>query len=146
MHRTSDGCRPDQLFGLWAIEETRFATLVEMAKSADLATLHAASVGADAPSQTLCAIDGRIALIGINGPMTKYPTSLSSMFGGISTIRTRQALRAAARSPEVDGIMVTSDTPGGTVAGAAAPKAPAEEPAAANAQPDRTGPAGRYRP
>jgi signal peptide peptidase SppA len=115
-------CRPDQLFGLWAIEETRFRQYVALAKGADLEKLRAESmaaaekVAAGPPYQVTA--DG-IAIIDIAGPMTKYPTSFQALFGGTSTLRTREALRAAVRDPDVHGIMVRVDSPGGTVAGGA---------------------------
>jgi signal peptide peptidase SppA len=115
-----DGCRPDQLFGLWAIEETRFRRMVDLAKAVDLAALRAESVAAAdrAASQPLyrTGADG-IARIDISGPMTKYPTSFQALLSGTSTLRAREALRAAARDPEVAGILVVIDSPGGTVAG-----------------------------
>ncbi len=58
-----------------------------------------------------------IAVVSITGPMTKYETSFQALLGGASTVRTRQALRAAVRDPDVLGIMVVVDSPGGTVAG-----------------------------
>jgi signal peptide peptidase SppA len=56
-----------------------------------------------------------IALIGIAGPMSKG----MSKFGGTSTLRVRQALRAASADEKVSGILIVGDSPGGTVAGAA---------------------------
>jgi signal peptide peptidase SppA len=60
---------------------------------------------------------GGVAVVSIAGPMTKYPTSFSALFGGTATVRTRQALRAAAQDAEVKGALVVVDSPGGTVAG-----------------------------
>lgn len=113
-------CRPDQLFGLWAIEETQFRHYVALAKGADLAQLRAESMAAAekaaaGPPYQVTA-DG-IAVIDIAGPMTKYPTSFQALFGGTSMLRTREALRGAVRDPDVAGIMLRIDSPGGTVAG-----------------------------
>jgi signal peptide peptidase SppA len=114
------GCRPDQLFGLWAIEETRFARMVDLVRGVDLEKLRAESQAAadKAAGRPLYQLrqDG-IALIEVSGPMTKYPTSLQALLGGTSTLRTRDALRAAARDPEVLGVMLVIDSPGGTVSG-----------------------------
>jgi signal peptide peptidase SppA len=119
---TGQACRPDQLFGLWAIEETRFRQYVGLAKGADLAQLRAESMAAaeKASAGPLYPMtsDG-IAVIDIAGPMTKYPTSFQALFGGTSTLRTREALRAATRDPDVSAIMLRIDSPGGTVAGGA---------------------------
>lgn len=58
--------------------------------------------------------DGGIAVISIVGPMTKSPTSMDS---GVSTVRIRQQIRTAAVDPEVKGIMLRIDSPGGSVSG-----------------------------
>lgn len=121
-HAVGSTCRPDQLFGLWAIEETRFRHYVALAKGADLAQLRAESqaaadkAAAGPPYQQTA--DG-IAVIDISGPMTKYPHSFQALFGGTATLRVREALRAASRDPDVVGIMLRVDSPGGTVAGGA---------------------------
>jgi signal peptide peptidase SppA len=115
-------CRPDQLFGLWAIEETRFRRSLELVQGADLDTLRAESraAAADAAGRPLyrTTADG-IARIDVSGPLTKYPTSFQALLGGTSMLRTREALRTAARDPEVVGILVVIDSPGGTVHGTA---------------------------
>jgi signal peptide peptidase SppA len=122
------GCaRPDSLFGWWSIEPQRFERMFGMAKEADLEALRkearkakkeAVKVAAASEPEQLYSLTGDgLAVIEISGPMTKYETSFSSLFGGTSTLRTRRALRAAARNPEVLGIMVRFDSPGGSVAG-----------------------------
>lgn len=57
--------------------------------------------------------DAGIAHIPIVGHMMKF----DSKFGGTNTIRTRQAVRAAAGNPDVKHILILADSPGGTVAG-----------------------------
>ena len=114
------GCRPDQLFGAWAIEPARFGRMVAVAKGADLAALRAeAKVAAAARGeQPLYRLTGDgLAVVEVTGPMTKYETSFQALLGGTSTVRARQAIRSAARDPEVLGIMVVFDSPGGTIAG-----------------------------
>lgn len=123
------GCaRPDSLFGWWSIEPQRFERMFGMAKEADLEALRkevrkakkeaARSTAASSePEQLYNLTSDGLAIVEIAGPMTKYETSFSSLFGGTSTLRTRRALRAAARNPEVLGIMVRIDSPGGSVAG-----------------------------
>jgi len=112
-------CRPDKLFGLWAIEEVRFRRMVELARSADLAQLRAESraAAATASSPRYELLPDGIAVIDIAGPMTKYPTTFQALLGGTSTLRAREALRAASRSDVVSGIMLRIDSPGGTTAG-----------------------------
>jgi len=56
---------------------------------------------------------GSVAKISVIGQMTKGESS----FGGTSTIRTRQALRAAMADDKVRAILMAIDSPGGTVAG-----------------------------
>lgn len=114
------GCRPDQLFGVWAIEDLRFTQMVSIAKEADVAALRAQAAAAaderNARPLYNTTQDG-IAVIEVNGPMTKYETSFQSLFGGTSTLRARKAIRSAVRDPEVVGIMLRVDSPGGTVGG-----------------------------
>lgn len=120
LHKTADGCRPDQLFGLWAIEETRFRELKGLALSVDMDKARAESqarAGEMAARPLYATTSDGIARIDLSGPMTKYPTSFQALFGGTSTLRVREALRAAARDPEVLGIMLVIDSPGGTAAG-----------------------------
>ncbi len=56
-----------------------------------------------------------VAVIEMDGPMMKG----ESKFGGTNTIATRVALRAAAADPDVVGIMLHIDSPGGHVSGTA---------------------------
>jgi signal peptide peptidase SppA len=119
------GCaRPDQLFGWWGIEPTRFGRMVAIAKGADVAALRkearkarkeATAAGLERPLYGLTR-EG-IGLIEITGPMTKYETSFQALFGGTSTLRARRALRSASLASEVLAIMVLFDSPGGTIAG-----------------------------
>jgi protease-4 len=108
----------DQYFGLWAIEEKRFMMLVDSFRTMDIVK----HVTSQAPVtleqrtgfQTQNSGSGNIALVEMVGTMTKYG---SSMGEGISTIGIRRAIRSAARDPEISGIMLRIDSPGGTVAG-----------------------------
>ncbi len=58
------------------------------------------------------AVDG-IAVIDLDGPLMRGV----SKYGGTSTIDVRHALRAAAADPEVDGILLRINSPGGHVHG-----------------------------
>lgn len=118
VEKRENGCRPDQLFGLWAIDPQVFEPMVAIARAADLAAL-AAEAAMDSkprPAHYTVNADG-IARVDVSGPMTKYPTSFQALFGGTSTLRAREAVRAASRDPEVRGIIAVFDSPGGTIAG-----------------------------
>ena len=59
--------------------------------------------------------DDDVAIVQLNGILQKT----DSKFGGAtSTIRARQSIRAAARDSRVEAILLSIDSPGGTVAGA----------------------------
>lgn len=119
----------DQYCGLWAVEESRFASQLACVAKIDL-TAHvawnadkdvsavpAAVVAAEpaAAEQVPTRGSKKIAVIEISGTLTKRGSSLGS--GGMS--RMRQVIRSAARDPEIDGILLRIDSPGGTVAGTA---------------------------
>jgi signal peptide peptidase SppA len=137
--KTSTGCRPAQLFGLWAIEPSRFNVMYQQAMKIDLLALGKlrAEQKADSPSAPLPSADpdidseddemdqqlygnqDGIATVTLSGPLTKYTSSFQSLFGGTSTVMARRALRAADADDDVDGVMLVIDSPGGTVAGTA---------------------------
>jgi protease-4 len=101
----------EQYLGIWAIEETAFFQLWHHVQRMDLqAHLQTAVQKTDATVKR----GNQIAQIEIRGSMTKFGSSLSDAG---STIRIREAIRAAARDINVDGILVLFDTPGGTAAG-----------------------------
>lgn len=62
-------------------------------------------------------VDKGIAVISVAGPMTKHQTSMSYFFGGTSTVMARRAIRAAVADPDVKGILLHVDSPGGQVSG-----------------------------
>lgn len=123
----------DQYLGPWAIEETRGLGLLAHVQALDLNShvrLHAEE-RFDQSQSRIVAVDPfaagasqsgpagavgqvRIAIVSLEGPMLKRPSSLSP---GASTIRARQALRAAAADPDVSAIVIRFDSPGGTVSG-----------------------------
>lgn len=137
------GVNLDQYFGLWAVENARFTALLREMRGADILAHVAASTfdgseDAAKASAEIVQVDGHpsasaadgyddasvrdgretasIAIIRLQGTMTKYGSSMSSAG---STVRVRRALRSAARSEDVDGILLVVDSPGGTVAGTA---------------------------
>jgi signal peptide peptidase SppA len=122
----------DQHFGLWAVELTWFRSAVAALNAgkiqptraywtngrgepdAELQPEDVGAVGADGEKRRIFALDhAGIALIDITGHMMKGSTK----YGGASTIWARRQIRAAAADPEVKGIMLAIDSPGGTVAG-----------------------------
>ncbi len=111
----------DQYFGLWAVEDVRFRMMLQHVAALDLARHCEASergeqIQAAARQKRVGDESGAIALIEIQGTMTKRGSSFSDAG---STVRIRQAVRAAARDPDVGGILLRIDSPGGTVAGTA---------------------------
>ena len=153
-----DGLRLDQYFGLWCVDDVRFLQMLRQVERMDLA-VHVREGGFDgavdeqraAASVTTAEVPqsgprsaanaggnetpvrdkgriAQIAIISLRGVMTKYGSSLSTTG---STVRLRRALRQAARSDDVDGILLHIDSPGGTAAGTADL---AQEVAAANAR------------
>ncbi len=62
-------------------------------------------------------VSGGVAILSLNGPLTKYRSSLAQYFGGTSMLDMRRALRAAAADDGVKAILLHVDSPGGTVAG-----------------------------
>lgn len=72
--------------------------------------------GAESSYQMVPARDGKsVAVIPLAGTLMKSRSSS----GGTSTVQARRDIRSAARNPDVSGIMLHIDSPGGTVAGTA---------------------------
>lgn len=70
----------------------------------------------DEPALYEVSPDG-VATLGIIGPMEKYASWAMMFFGGTSSEWLRAAIRQATEDPEVDGIFLRVDSPGGEVAG-----------------------------
>lgn len=112
-----------QYLGLWAIEETFFHQqwdmILRMNLAAHLASRTPEMVAAQSAAKTKTiqqadAAANGIQIIEIRGTMTKQGSSLSDAG---STVRIKEAMRQAAKNPDVGGAFVIFDTPGGTVAG-----------------------------
>jgi signal peptide peptidase SppA len=108
---TTAACWSNHL-GIWAIEPLWFQQQVALFQAGHL-PLWAAHQTLEARERRTYALEEHTALIPIAGPMTKG----DSKFGGTSTIRTRHALRQAARDPEVSSIVLQVYSPGGHVDG-----------------------------
>jgi signal peptide peptidase SppA len=110
-----------EYFGVWAMWGDSFQTLLEKVRGIDLSAhlqttaQQVAAEAAAAPSGPLKTADGKTAIIELSGTIMKFRSS----FGGASTVRARQQVRAAANDPEVSGILLLLDSPGGTSSGTA---------------------------
>lgn len=114
--------RLDDWLGVWAMDERRAMALWETVQNANwaahfaaYATQKAAESEAKAEGPIMIAGQGgkSVAVIPVIGTMMKGRSS----FGGASTIEVRRDIRSAARNPDVSGILLSIDSPGGTVAG-----------------------------
>jgi len=113
-----------QFMGLWSIDETHALQLLQHIQQLNWTThlvlnsetridkLESRIVAADEVAGS--SSGGAIAVISIDGAMTKRGSSLSQ---GGSTIRARREIRNAVGNPEVVGILLKFDSPGGTVSG-----------------------------
>lgn len=102
-----------QHFGPWAVEPQWFEQAVTAVREGTWQPMGA--MGADHDADLYEVTDGDVAVISIQGQMTKGDSS----FGGASTVRTRRAVRQAAQDDDVRAILLHIDSPGGTVAGTA---------------------------
>lgn len=100
-------------FGLWAIHDAAILRAVEKIQGIDLRT-HIQQASGDGGGSGYTTTRDGIATIAINGPMMKFAPSMAE---GTSTVRVRQALQKAKRDPDVKGVMLVMDTPGGTSKG-----------------------------
>jgi signal peptide peptidase SppA len=64
-------------------------------------------------------VENGIAILSLSGLMTKRLTWLSYYFGGISTVQMRRRLSQAVSDPDVKGLLLVVDSPGGQVSGTA---------------------------
>lgn len=112
-------------FGAWAIRPEAALSLWELVQRTDWQSHFAAfSARCEAQPQPraesgVIMAPGRegksVAVIPIVGTLMKARSS----FGGTSSVQARRDIRAAAANPDVSGIMLQIDSPGGTVAGTA---------------------------
>jgi len=99
--------------GLWAADPQWLARVVSEYRSGRIVPL--AEAVRDSRGYLLYNTRDGVARVEIVGATMKG----DSKFGGTSSVRVRQALRTAWGDPDVRGIMVHVDSPGGTVAGTA---------------------------
>jgi signal peptide peptidase SppA len=103
-------------FGLWSIYEPAAQQLLYAVQNLDLsAHLAALQERRSEESRTPYTVDQNgIATFQIVGTMLKQQSSFG---GGTSTVQLRRDLRQALNDPQVRGLMLVIDSPGGTVAG-----------------------------
>jgi signal peptide peptidase SppA len=108
---TTAACWSSHL-GIWAVEPLWFQQAVALFQAGHT-TLWSAQPLAAVRDRRPYELQEHTALIPLAGPLTKG----DSKFGGTSTVRTRHALRQAARDPEVHSIVLQVYSPGGHVDG-----------------------------
>lgn len=111
--------RLDEYFGCWAIHETTFRAGLAQINQLDLAAhirlqVEKSSGQPEARSREPFQRNGSVAVIELSGTLMKQE---SSLYYSTSTVRARQAVRAAAGDESVTAIMLHVESPGGTVAG-----------------------------
>jgi signal peptide peptidase SppA len=108
--------RLDDYVGLWLCEPSRLAAMWQLSQRLDFRA-HAAEWQAKEPVAAIekmpIAGGKSVAVVKLTGLLMKSATSI----GGTSTIQARRDLRQAATDPDVSGIVLAIDSPGGTVAG-----------------------------
>lgn len=100
--------------GLYACEPVWFRQAVAQVKAGRYPVPQAAT-GDSRTAQRIRVSDDGIAVLHIAGPMFKG----WSKFSSANSIELRQAVRQAAQSEDVRGLLLAIDSPGGTVAGTA---------------------------
>lgn len=110
----------EQYVGTWAMEGRAFAQMRRQLASMDLAAhveaqrARQAHGDGDAVGGPMQRTSDGIAVLHASGMLTKYGSSMSA---APSMIEMRRSLRAAAEDPEIRGIVLSLDSPGGTAAG-----------------------------
>jgi signal peptide peptidase SppA len=104
--------------GPWAMLESHLDLMVRMAESIDinvhLANQAQAKAGSSGNGPTLMVSPEGIAIIPLMGTLQKQRASLSK---STSTVEARRLINQAANDPEVKGLMLMIESPGGTTAG-----------------------------
>jgi signal peptide peptidase SppA len=120
-----NGCRAETLFGVWFCEESRLEQMRDTAMSSmergEFATISQRSeaLSGEMEKARYVVQDG-IARINVHGPISKYETSMMSMFGGTSTVNlvdTLREIRQTHKEKGIKSVFIDFDTPGGTAAG-----------------------------
>lgn len=107
--------RLEDFVGVWSMEPLAFVAMWEAIGRMDLSA-HLASPPPDLESrmELVPSRDGRsIAVVPLTGTLMRGQSSM----GGTSTVMARRDIRQAVADPNVSGILLAVDSPGGTVAG-----------------------------
>lgn len=99
----------------WMIETQWFNSALAQIKAGAWKPMAASGVSSGGGDPLYALDTAGVAHIGLSGPIMKG----DSKYGGANSIRVRQAIRSAVSNPDVAGIMLNIDSPGGTVAGTA---------------------------
>jgi len=112
---TPEFARLCDYLGIWSMEPTAFGSLWDIAAAMDLAAhISQPHEHLKAAMEKMAGPGGKsIAVVKLIGLLMKGQSSM----GGTSTIQARRDIRQAASDPEIAGILLAIDSPGGTVAG-----------------------------
>lgn len=105
--------------GAWAMYEPSFHQLRERIEALNL-TLHLSNGDAnrqaalDRIDDSFSTVQEGIGIINLSGPLMKHASSFSE---SCSTVEARSAINKMANDPNIRGIMIRIESPGGTVAG-----------------------------
>lgn len=118
MRPHSRQCFANHLASQWAIEPQWAERMLAQVKATGLPSPAKAwdeDDGAEArdPMDAVREIRNGVCIISIDGPMTKFDSSM----GGANTVRIRAAVRSAMTDETVSCILIRADSPGGTVDG-----------------------------
>lgn len=98
---------------VWAIIPERVTTMYAAARR------HLANVEVEieAAAKRLPKVSGSLAFLPLYGVVQQRPSMFMELFGGTSTDAFGAAFSAAIRNPEIKGVVIDVDSPGGTVSG-----------------------------
>jgi signal peptide peptidase SppA len=105
--------------GAWAMHEPNFHQLRQQIEALNL-TLHLSNGDANRQSaldridESFSTVQEGIGIINLSGPLMKHASSFSE---SCSTVEARSAINKMANDPNIRGIMIRIESPGGTVAG-----------------------------
>ena len=124
LNRVDVGCRAETFFGMWLMPFDRLDTLLNVGwavvESGEIKVYaeRSQAMQENQPDKGYTVSNG-IAHLSLSGPLTKFSTSFSSLFGGTAMSEVQRALAAARVDPEVKKIWIDVDSWGGTAEGTA---------------------------
>lgn len=118
--RLPTGCRADTIMGVWLYEDQHFDMLFDAAwgvvSRGELEQCSGRSREM-IENRPLYEVKDGIARFSMSGPLTKHPTSFTSMFGGTAMMTVRQALSDIRNDHQIKGVFIDADSWGGTAEG-----------------------------